>query len=121
MRVALKPKKCKSSFIVRDDTEREFLADLNTKANTSACDIIDKYLSLWDMRMIARAVLSAYIKERGMLVAAGEDSTTAYFMNSAISMAVLKSVLLDAGVDLEVNVLPRSEAQRKYEQLLNQQ
>lgn len=121
MRVTAKLKKCKSSFIVNDATEREFLADLNTKANVSSLDIIEKHLNSWDMRMITRAVLVAYIKERGMLVAAGEDSTTAYFRNSVISMTVLKSVLLDAGVDLEVNVLPRSEAQRKYEQLLNQQ
>lgn len=121
MRVTAKLKKCKSSFIVNDANEREFLVDLNTKANAFSRDIIEEQLTSWDMRMITRAVLAAYIKERGMLEAAGEDSTAAYFTNSVITMTVLNSVLRDAGVDLEVNVLPRSKAQQKYEQLLNQQ
>jgi hypothetical protein len=53
-----------------------------------------------------------------MLEAAAEDSSQAYFVRTLVAIDVLRNVLEEAGVDIKADVLPRSEAQKKYEQLL---
>ena len=110
--------KSRASIVVNDETEKEFLEDLCKKSRLAAGNIINNDLNNGTVYLMASALISAYIKELGMLEAAAEDSSQAYFVRTLVAIDVLRSVLEEAGVSIKADVLPRSEAQKKYEQLL---
>ena len=110
--------KSRASIVVNDETEKEFLEDLCKKSRIAAGNIINNDLNNGTVYLIASTLISSYIKELGMLEAAAEDSSQAYFVRTLVALDVLRSVLEEAGVTIKADVLPRSEAQKKYEQLL---
>lgn len=110
--------KSRASIVVNDGTEQEFLEDLCKKSRLAAGNIINNDLNNGTVYLIASTLISAYIKELGMLAAAAEDSSQAYFVRALVVLDALRSVLEEAGVTIKADVLPRSEAQKKYEQLL---
>ena len=109
----------RASLIIDDNTEQEFLEDLCKKSNLAAGNIITKDLNNGTVYLMASSLISAYIREVGLLSAAAEDSDQAYFVRTVVALDVLRNVLEAAGVNIKADVLPRSEAQKKYEQLLN--
>lgn len=107
----------KVQVIVDDNTQEIFLNDLYKKSILAANKLLKDSDSTFPQR-IARAVLASYMDELGMISASGDGSSEAYAIRACVTVDVLRRVLARAGMTLEVDILPRSIAQKKYEALL---
>lgn len=107
----------KVQVIVDDNTQEIFLNDLYKKSILAANKLLKDSDSTFPQR-IARAVLASYMDELGMISASGDNSSEAYAIRACVTVDVLRRVLARAGMTLEVDILPRSIAQKKYEALL---
>lgn len=112
--------KANVSILVNDSSAEEYINDLRGKCNQVAKRLISK--ELWPRQgLISRAVLKVYLETVGMLSAASETSSQAYYFKAAIILDVINRILDDAGVELKVSVAPKSLMESYYQQLFKEE